>query len=513
MFTTEILRFLIFSPLVIYFLLVFIKFIHRVWWIPMQIRRAMVHQGISGPAYKFIFGNTEEISKKKENSSRCAMDLSHNLLPRIMPHIYSWINIYGKIFLFWNGCRAELVVTELKLVKEFLSSSQSYTRTDADKYMKKIIGDGIAACEGEKWVKLRKVANQSFHAENLKNMTPAMVESVKMMLERWRSYEEREIDVCEDFRLLTAEVISRTAFGSSYKDGEQIFQMLRKLVIIINRNADKIRLPSISPIYKNGDEVESEKIEKEIRELVLVLIQKREKAALEEAQIFGSDLLGLLLKARHDATGKNKISLDEIVDECKTFYSAGQGTTHILLSWTILLLAIHPDWQEKTRVEVLKVFGQQNPTSDGLPRLRTMNMFINESLRLYPPIVFNERKSKKGARLGNLIIPANVKVYVPILALHLDPTIWGEDAHLFKPERFTKGVVGATNNNLAAFLPFGMGPRTCVGMNFAINEAKIALSMILQRYAFTLSPNYVHSPIQTTTLRPEHGIQVVLHAL
>lgn len=74
----------------------------------------------------------------------------------------------GKIFLFWNGCRAELVVTELKLVKEFLSSSQSYTRTDADKYMKKIIGDGIAACEGEKWVKLRKVANQSFHAENLK---------------------------------------------------------------------------------------------------------------------------------------------------------------------------------------------------------------------------------------------------------------------------------------------------------------------------------------------------------
>lgn len=142
-----------------------------------------------------------------------------------------------------------------------------------------------------------------------------------------------------------------------------------------------------------------------------------------------------------------------------------------------------------------------------------MNMVINESLRLYPPIVFNERKSKKGARLGNLIIPANVKVYVPILALHLDPTIWGEDAHLFKPERFTKGVVGATNNNLAAFLPFGMGPRTCVGMNFAINEAKIALSMILQRYAFTLSPNYVHSPIQTTTLRPEHGIQVVLHAL
>ncbi|KAL2519234.1 Cytochrome [Abeliophyllum distichum] len=513
MFTAETFRFLVFSPLSIYVLLIFTKFLHRVWWTPMKIQHAMGQQGISGPAYKFIFGNTKDISKKKENSSRSTMDLSHNIFPRIMPHIYSWINIYGKIFLLWNGCRAELVVTEPELVKEFLSNSQSYSRTDADKYMKKIIGDSIVACEGEKWVKLRKVANQAFHAENLKNMTPAMVESVKMMLERWRNYEGREIDVCEDFRLLTAEIISRTAFGSSYKEGEQIFQMLRKLTIIISRNAYKIRLPSISHLYKNGDETESGKIEKQIRELVLHIIKKREKVGIEEAQVFGSDLLGLLLKARHDATGKHKISVDEIVDECKTFYSAGQGTTQILLSWTILLLAIHSDWQEKAREEVLKVFGQQNPNSDELSRLRTMNMIINESLRLYPPIVFNERKAKKGARLGKLIIPANVKVYVPILALHLDPKIWGEEAHLFKPERFTKGVVGATNNNLAAFLPFGMGPRTCVGMNFAINEAKIVLSMIFQRYAFTLSPNYIHSPVQTTSLRPEHGIQVVLHAL
>lgn len=142
-----------------------------------------------------------------------------------------------------------------------------------------------------------------------------------------------------------------------------------------------------------------------------------------------------------------------------------------------------------------------------------MNMIIHESLRLYPPVTVTERKSTKEARLGKFVLPANIKIITPILPLHHDPTIWGDDAHLFKPERFSKGVAAATKNNLAAFLPFGMGPRTCVGMNFANNEAKITLSMILQKYKFTLSPNYVHSPIQVITLCPQHGVQVLLHAV
>lgn len=143
-----------------------------------------------------------------------------------------------------------------------------------------------------------------------------------------------------------------------------------------------------------------------------------------------------------------------------------------------------------------------------------MSMIINESLRLYPPAVYTERKTKKGAKLGNIRLPDNINVLVPILAVHHDPTIWGEDAKEFNPERFSEGVATATkNNNPSAFMPFSLGPRTCVGLNFAINEAKITLSMILQRYAFTLSKLYVHSPVQIVTLRPQHGIQVLLHPL
>lgn len=142
-----------------------------------------------------------------------------------------------------------------------------------------------------------------------------------------------------------------------------------------------------------------------------------------------------------------------------------------------------------------------------------MNMIINETLRLYPPAIGVSRKVDKEVHLGKLILPANMLLQISSLAIHHDPQIWGEDVNDFKPERFSEGVAKATKNNVAAYFPFGIGQRTCVGMNFAITEAKIALTMILQRYAFTLSPAYVHSPFLLITNRPQHGVQVLFHSL
>ncbi|KAE8712251.1 CYP749A22 protein [Hibiscus syriacus] len=244
------------------------------------------------------------------------------------------------------------------------------------------------------------------------------------------------------------------------------------------------------------------------------IVKKREVEVVNgEADSFGNDFLGLLLKAFHDSDEKNKLSLEDLVGECKTFYFAGHETVNSLLSWTVFVLAIHGDWQEKARREVIQIFGNQNPHPEGIGKLKTMTMIINETLRLYSPLTSIVRQVGREVQLGKLVLPANVDLLVPNMALHRDPHLWGDDVHLFKPERFAEGISGATKFNAAAFFPFGLGPRSCVGMTFATTETKIALSMILQCYKFTLSPAYVHSPMTILTLRPQHGIQIILESL
>ncbi|XP_004297878.1 PREDICTED: cytochrome P450 734A1-like [Fragaria vesca subsp. vesca] len=312
--------------------------------------------------------------------------------------------------------------------------------------MKKLKGDGLPRSVGAKWAKLRKLANHAYHGESLKSMIPAMIASTETMLERWGNHEGKEIDVCEEFKLLTSEVISRTTFGSSYLEGLSIFEKSMKLFSFIFKMPFKLRLPGISKIFKTSDEVGSEKLEKEICDTLLAIVKKREKKAMTtggEGNNFGSDFLGLLLKTCHDSSDKNRISLEDLVNECKTFYFAGQEILDVL-TWTIFLLALHTDWQQKARKEVLEIFDKQAPNPNSIFKLKTMSMIINESLRLYPPIVSIVRKADNEVRLGNLIVPADVELLIPNLAFHHEPQYWGRDVHLFKPERFSEGVARAT---------------------------------------------------------------------
>ncbi|XVE74381.1 hypothetical protein DITRI_Ditri12bG0012300 [Diplodiscus trichospermus] len=502
--------------LCLFLLVTLLRVLHRYWWIPFRIQHTLSLQGIRGPPYEFIHGNNKASTEfRKEASSRPMAALTHDVFPRVLPQFYAWINTYGKNYLTWDGIRAQLVITESEIVKEVLKNSEgAFPKMKATDYFQKIIGNGLVVAEGEKWAKQRKLANHAFHGESLKSMTPAVIASVETMLEKWKGREGKEIEVYNEFRLLTSEIISRTAFGSSYLEGEKIFEMMMKLSIITNRNFHKTRIPGISKIWKTSDEIESDKLAKGIHDCVMNMVKKREeKVQTGEANNFGGDFLGLLINAYHDRDEKNRLSEQDLVDECKTFYFAGQETTNSLLAWTVLVLSIHTDWQEKARREVIEVFGDKNPHSEGIAKLKTMNMIINETLRLYPPVAAMVRKVGKEVQSGKLVLPVNMEVLIPIMALHHDPDLWGDDFHFFKPERFAEGIAKATKHNSAAFIPFSVGPRSCVGMSFATTETKIALSMILQRYTIVLSPAYVHAPFTLLMLQPQHGIQVMLHSL
>lgn len=207
------------------------------------------------------------------------------------------------------------------------------------------------------------------------------------------------------------------------------------------------------------------------------------------------------------------VTPNDIVEECKTMFFAGLHTTSNLLTWTAVLLAMHPQWQEQAREEVLRVCGSREvPTKDDLAKLKTLAMILNESLRLYPPAVAVIRRAKTDTQLGTLQIPRGTELLIPILAIHHDPTLWCHDVHEFNPERFAKGVAHAAKHPMA-FMPFGLGTRRCIGQNLAILQAKLAIAIILQRFSFELSPSYQHSPSVLMLLHPQHGAPIVFRKL
>ena len=139
-------------------------------------------------------------------------------------------------------------------------------------------------------------------------------------------------------------------------------------------------------------------------------------------------------------------------------------------------------------------------------------MVLYEVLRLYSPLPAVHRRTYKPVELGGVRYPAGVVLALPLLCIHHDRDVWGPDADEFRPERFADGISRASKDS-PAFFPFGWGPRVCVGQNFALVEAKMALSTILQHFSFGLSPSYTHAPFPVSTLQPEHGAQIMLKKL
>lgn len=288
-----------------------------------------------------------------------------------------------------------------------------------------------------------------------------------------------------------------------------------------------------------------EKLNKEIKTMIGSLILRKENSMSNQ------DLLSLLLQSKKKENQQgDELTIEEVVEECKQFYLAGQETTASLLIWTVIVLAMHSDWQEKARQEVLQICGKNEPSFESLNHFKIVSfhstvsnlylpigtsflyffkdlkekgfdllnnslqvtMILYEVLRLYPPVIGQYQHTYAEVKIGEVLIPAGIDVTLPTLLIHHDPEYWGEDAEQFKPERFAAGVSKASKDQLA-FFPFGWGPRTCIGQNFAMLEAKVALAMILQNFSFQLSPSYAHAPHTVMTLQPQHGAQLILHQL
>ncbi|MCO5599536.1 hypothetical protein L7F22_053642 [Adiantum nelumboides] len=426
----------------------------------------------------------------------------------------------GKVYLYGLGNWIRLVLGDPELCKEVLYNKLGhYPKSELLRpELQDLLADGLVALEGEKWAQHRRIVNPAFYMEKLKEMTPTIIGLVASMLDAWQAKLELasgqvEVDVRKEFNTLTADIIAHTAFGSSYAEGKQVFELQYEQQRIFGQLLGTIGIPG-SRFLPTTFNKHRWRLSKQINSILTGIIQKRlgvtesgSKTALKD------DLLGLMLAAsKEESKGsheKMKLTLQDIVAECKTFFFAGHETTSSLLTWAVFLLSIYPEWQERARDEVKDLFGTYHPDAEALSKMKVVGMILHETLRLYPPVVIILRKASKSLKLRDLEIQKGTTLLIPISLLHTDPTFWGSDAQEFNPERFANGMLKACSHPVA-FLPFSLGPRNCVGQNFAMIEAKVALCMVLQRFQFHLSPGYKHSPATFVTLQPEHGMQIIL---
>ncbi|VAI52595.1 unnamed protein product [Triticum turgidum subsp. durum] len=269
------------------------------------------------------------------------------------------------------------------------------------------------------------------------------------------------------------------------------------------------------------------RLNKQLRSKIMSIMQARlaadgAKYGRGDTGGCGDDLLGLLLEAwtpNRQGSGGDTMTTDEVIDECKTFFAAGQETTATLLIWTMFLLAVHPQWQDKVREEVLREFpgggrdgDDVTPNADILAKLKLLHMVLLETSRLYPPVVYIQRKAASDTVLGGIKVPQGTIISIPIGMLHRDKEVWGPGADEFNPMRFEQGVTKAAKDS-KALLTFSLGPRVCTGQNFGIVQVQVVMAMILSNFSISLSPEYVHKPKYLLSLTPRLGMPLILRNL
>ncbi|KAK0602193.1 hypothetical protein LWI29_031242 [Acer saccharum] len=499
------------------------RVVNWVWLRPKKMEKYLRQQGLSGNSYRFLYGDLKDYSIMSKQAKSTPINLTHDISPRVLPFNHKLLRNYGKNSFVWIGPTPRVTIMEADQIKDIFNRINDFQKVKTNP-LTRLLATGLASYEGEKWAQHRKIINPAFHVEKLKLMLPAFYHSCNDMITKWdqklimssSSSSSCELDVWPYLVSLTSDVISRTAFGSNFEQGKRIFQLQTELAALTIQVMQSVYIPGwrLLPTKTNK---RMKEINKEIQASLMSIIKNREQA-MKAGEGAKDDLLGVLMESNFREIkehGDNKnvgITIQDVIEECKLFYFAGQETTSVLLVWTMVLLAQNQDWQAKARQEVFQIFGNNKPNFDGLNHLKVVQMIFYEVMRLYPPVIGLARAVAKETKLGKLSIPAGVQVSLPILFVHHDQELWGDDATKFKPERFSEGISKATNNKVS-FLPFAWGPRICIGQNFALIEAKMALALILQRFSFELSPSYVHAPHSIITLQPQHGAHLIIKKL
>lgn len=348
--------------------------IYSVWWKPKSLEKELKQQGIKGTSYKLLLGDKKEHTRLMMEAWSKPIPLSHRIVQRVIPFYYQMVQNYGKICVTWTGTRPRLIVNDPELMRLILTDKNGHFEKTPLNPLVNLLTLGVSSLEREKWAKRRKIISPAFHHEKIQGMVPEFSVSCCNLVDKWKklvgSQESYEIDIATEMQNLSADVIARSAFGSSFQEGKKIFELQKEQVVLVIEAAQAIYIPGLRfiPTKKNKRRYE---IDRMIKAMLGDMIKKRENA-MQNGEPFGDNLLGLLLQCKENID--NEMTTEDVIEECKLFYFAGQETTANWLTWTIIVLSMHQDWQDKAREEVLRVCGKnKTPDHESLYHLKIVS--------------------------------------------------------------------------------------------------------------------------------------------
>ncbi|MEO8651165.1 MAG: cytochrome P450 [Hyphomicrobiaceae bacterium] len=395
-------------------------------------------------------------------------------------------------------------VTRPDLVEQVLLGD-TFQKTDVEKrVLGGSLGDGILTSNGAHWRWQRRAMAPLFRHQEILTYLHEMAGAADALAARWRQDGRRVRAVDVDMTDVTFDVIARTMLMGGVPAEAALLK--REGSAFLTQSSWELawallQLPTWLP---HPGTWPMRRASRRMRGAVGDIVSRRRAEGAA-----GADLLGRLLAARNPETGQ-AMDDEHVVSNLLTLLEAGHETTARALTWTLYLLARAPEWQDRVRAEVMSVAGSGPIEAAHIDRLAITERVVKEAMRLYPPAPVLVRMPLTDTKLGDVAIRARAQIIVPIYAIHRHRKLWS-DPDRFDPDRFLPEAEKAMPRT--QYLPFGAGPRICIGMSFALVEAVVLLATFVRAARFDWDGRHLPEPVSRVTLRPKGGMPLMVEPI
>lgn len=366
-----------------------------------------------------------------------------------------------------------------------------------------LVGDGVLTVEGERWKQQRRTIQPCMNRGFLVGFVEPMVQAAADMVEGWERQGVTALDVYPQMLHLALRILGQTLFSIDLSQSADVSTAAFTVALEeLSRRGNTIFAPPLS--WPTPGSLRLRRALRTLDAIVYDMIDQR-AALVARGEPGPSDLITLLL-AHRDEDGEpldRRLMHDEII----TMFLAGHETTALALTWTWYLLSLYPEAEAELHEEVDRVLGGRLPTVDDLPRLGATKRILQESMRVMPPVWSGGRTVARDTELWGYALREGTNAMLLPYFTHRHPDFW-ERPEAFVPARFEDAQVRGRHKY--AYFPFSAGPRMCVGNHFTMIEAQLVLAVVAQRVRFDLRPGHLVERDHQITMRPRHGMQMLL---